>query len=67
MQPIEDIDITTNVRAVLPDMDGTLIDSDAAVERAWVRWALEYGIDPSAVLAVAAGPAMRAPGPRASR
>src|SRR5262245_30344827 len=25
-------------------MDGTLVDSDAAVERAWVRWADEYAV-----------------------
>jgi mannitol-1-/sugar-/sorbitol-6-phosphatase len=31
---------------VLLDMDGTLIDSIAAVERSWVRWCAEYGIDP---------------------
>jgi sugar-phosphatase len=32
--------------AVLLDMDGTLIDSIAAVERSWIRWAEEYGVDP---------------------
>lgn len=31
------------VRAVLFDLDGTLVDSDAAVERAWHRWAEEFG------------------------
>ncbi|WP_199181852.1 HAD-IA family hydrolase [Cryobacterium sp. N21] len=30
--------------AVLFDMDGTLIDSTQAVERAWERWSLELGI-----------------------
>ncbi|MFI5909982.1 HAD family hydrolase [Dactylosporangium sp. NPDC051541] len=30
--------------AVLLDMDGTLVDSDAAVERAWERWAAEAGV-----------------------
>jgi sugar-phosphatase len=43
------------VRAVLLDMDGTLVDSHAAVERAWRRWADEYGVDAGAVLAVAHG------------
>jgi len=43
------------VRAVLLDMDGTLVDSDAAVDRAWRRWAQEYGVDAGAVLAVAHG------------
>src|SRR3954449_13063621 len=31
--------------AVLFDMDGTLVTSDAAVERAWMSWAAEYGVD----------------------
>jgi HAD superfamily hydrolase (TIGR01509 family) len=43
------------VRAVLLDMDGTLVDSDAAVERAWSRWSAEYGADLAAVLRVAQG------------
>ncbi|MCW0212264.1 MAG: HAD-IA family hydrolase [Pseudonocardia sp.] len=33
------------VRAVLFDMDGTLVDSDAAVDRSWRTWAAEYGAD----------------------
>jgi sugar-phosphatase len=33
------------VEAILFDMDGTLVDSDAAVERAWMSWAAEYGVD----------------------
>ncbi|MFI7544189.1 HAD-IA family hydrolase [Actinoplanes sp. NPDC049599] len=45
----------TIVEAVLFDMDGTLVDSDAAVERAWRSWAAEYAVDPDAVLAVAHG------------
>jgi HAD superfamily hydrolase (TIGR01509 family) len=36
-----------DVEAVLLDMDGTLVDSDAAVERAWGRWAAEHGVDAS--------------------
>lgn len=35
--------------AVLFDMDGTLIDSTAAVVRSWVAWALEHGVDPLAL------------------
>src|SRR6476620_2815676 len=35
----------TTVAALLLDMDGTLVDSDAAVERAWMTWAEEYGVD----------------------
>jgi sugar-phosphatase len=48
------VDLTI-IEAVLFDMDGTLVDSDAAVERAWRRWATEYGVAPEAVLAVAHG------------
>jgi HAD superfamily hydrolase (TIGR01509 family) len=45
----------TSVRAVLLDMDGTLVDSDASVERAWTIWSAEHGLDPAAVLAIAHG------------
>ncbi|MGL5909751.1 MAG: HAD-IA family hydrolase [Phycicoccus sp.] len=31
---------------VLLDLDGTLVDSIAVVERSWARWCGEYGIDP---------------------
>jgi len=44
-----------DVQAVLLDMDGTLVDSDAAVERAWVSWCHRYGVDTAAALAVAHG------------
>ncbi|WP_051342539.1 HAD-IA family hydrolase [Pseudonocardia spinosispora] len=43
------------VRAVLLDMDGTLVDSDAAVRRSWRIWAIENGADPTAVLGIAFG------------
>ncbi|MGX9295131.1 HAD-IA family hydrolase [Tsukamurella paurometabola] len=42
-------------RALLLDMDGTLVDSHAVVERCWSRWAREKGLDPAEVLAVAHG------------
>jgi len=42
-------------RALLLDMDGTLVDSHAVVERCWTRWAQEKGLDPAQVLAVAHG------------
>jgi HAD superfamily hydrolase (TIGR01509 family) len=45
----------TDVQAVLLDMDGTLVDSDAAVERAWTTWADENGVDLEHVLAIAPG------------
>ena len=45
----------SGIEAVLLDMDGTLVDSDAAVERAWVTWAGEYGVIPAAALEIAHG------------
>src|SRR5690349_526531 len=36
----------SRVQAVLLDMDGTLVDSDAAVERSWRTWAVEYPVAP---------------------
>lgn len=35
---------TSSVAAVLFDMDGTLVDSDASVRRAWAGWCGEYGV-----------------------
>jgi HAD superfamily hydrolase (TIGR01509 family) len=45
----------TDVQAVLLDMDGTLVGSDAAVERAWRAWAREYGVAEADALAMAHG------------
>ena len=42
-------------RAVLFDLDGVLVDSTAAVERAWSRWAGEHGLNASEILAIAHG------------
>ena len=47
--------LTRRPAAVLLDMDGTLVDSDAAVERAWTSWAAEHGVDTDALLAIAHG------------
>ncbi|WP_328539025.1 HAD-IA family hydrolase [Streptomyces sp. NBC_00344] len=44
-----------NARALLLDMDGTLVNSDAAVERVWSRWALAHGLDPHETLKVVHG------------
>ncbi len=41
--------------AVLFDLDGTLVDSAAAVNRAWTRLSREYGIDLDETLRVHAG------------
>jgi sugar-phosphatase len=43
------------IAAVLFDMDGTLVDSDAAVDRAWTAWAQEYGVDPRYLTSIAPG------------
>jgi len=43
------------VRAVLFDMDGTLVTSDAAVERAWMAWAAEYDVDGPRAFEIAHG------------
>lgn len=42
-------------RAVLLDMDGTLVDSTAVVERLWLAWAEPHGLDPQRVLEVVHG------------
>jgi mannitol-1-/sugar-/sorbitol-6-phosphatase len=42
-------------RGLLLDMDGTLVDSDAVVERVWTEWALAKGVDPAEVLRIAHG------------
>jgi len=47
--------VTNPPAAVLFDMDGTLIESHANVERAWTTWAHSRGLDPAAVLAQAHG------------
>jgi len=47
----------SDIDAVLMDMDGTLVDSDAAVERAWARWASRYGVDAALLVGVHGSPA----------
>ena len=41
--------------ALLFDMDGTLVDSDAAVDRCWAAWCALYGVDQEHVLTTAPG------------
>jgi mannitol-1-/sugar-/sorbitol-6-phosphatase len=42
-------------RALLLDMDGTLVNSDAVVERVWRRWAERHGLDAGEVMKVVHG------------
>jgi mannitol-1-/sugar-/sorbitol-6-phosphatase len=42
-------------RALLLDMDGTLVNSDAVVERCWRRWSELHGLDPDEVMKVVHG------------
>ncbi|MFF7529473.1 HAD-IA family hydrolase [Streptomyces bobili] len=42
-------------RALLLDMDGTLVNSDAVVERVWRRWADRHGLDGDDVMKVVHG------------
>lgn len=46
---------TLTARAVLLDMDGTLVDSTPVVERIWRAWAEQHGIDAVTVLSVIHG------------
>ncbi len=39
--------VTLTADALLFDLDGTLIDSSDSVVRSWLRWAVEFGVDPS--------------------
>ncbi|MFJ3668150.1 HAD-IA family hydrolase [Streptomyces sp. NPDC090106] len=42
-------------RALLLDMDGTLVNSDAVVERCWRRWAERNGLDGDEIMKVVHG------------
>ncbi|MDH6116566.1 sugar-phosphatase [Kitasatospora sp. GAS204A] len=44
-----------SVRALLLDMDGTLVNSDAVVERCWRRWAADHGLDGDHTMSVVHG------------
>ncbi|MFJ8163406.1 HAD-IA family hydrolase [Streptomyces sp. NPDC096136] len=47
--------VVLTARALLLDMDGTLVNSDAVVERCWRAWALSHGLDPQEALKVVHG------------
>jgi len=42
-------------KAILFDLDGVLVDSTAAVERVWRKWALEHHLEPGPVIEHAHG------------
>ncbi|MCY0925803.1 HAD-IA family hydrolase [Streptomyces sp. H27-H1] len=42
-------------KALLLDMDGTIVNSDAVVERCWHDWAVAHGLDPEKALKVVHG------------
>jgi mannitol-1-/sugar-/sorbitol-6-phosphatase len=42
-------------KAILFDIDGTLVDSTPAVERSWHTWAKEYDVDVDALMKVSHG------------
>ncbi|MGW5637612.1 HAD family hydrolase [Streptomyces sp. NPDC003832] len=47
--------VSLTARALLLDMDGTLVDSHAVVERIWRRWADRHGLDGDEVMKVVHG------------
>src|SRR5262249_27183561 len=47
--------VSISCRAVLFDMDGTLVDSTSVVELAWGKWAARTGIPLETVLAFSHG------------
>ncbi|MEU7730291.1 HAD-IA family hydrolase [Streptomyces sp. NPDC040724] len=47
--------VVLTAKALLLDMDGTIVNSDAVVERCWRDWALSHGLDPQEALKVVHG------------
>lgn len=47
--------VVLTTRALLLDMDGTIVNSDAVVERCWREWAVSHGLDPQEALKVVHG------------
>ena len=47
--------IKLSCSAILFDLDGVLAYSAGSVERQWTAWAIQYGLDPARVIAVAHG------------
>ena len=44
-----------NVRGILFDLDGVLVDSTECVERTWRAWAQAHGLDGDAIVQYAHG------------
>ncbi|MCB5164906.1 HAD-IA family hydrolase [Streptomyces bambusae] len=53
--PASTTPVVLSARALLLDMDGTLVNSDAVVERCWRDWAQSHGLDPDAAMKVVHG------------
>lgn len=53
--PVESATSTLTARAVLFDMDGTLVDSTAVVEQVWGEFAARYGLDIAEILRTSHG------------
>ncbi|WP_369169016.1 HAD family hydrolase [Streptomyces sp. R28] len=53
--PVPTTPTVLTARALLLDMDGTLVNSDAVVERIWRRWAERHGLDGDEVMKVVHG------------
>ncbi|MFF3018707.1 HAD-IA family hydrolase [Streptomyces sp. NPDC057939] len=47
--------LVLTAKALLLDMDGTIVNSDAVVERCWREWAVSHGLDPHEALKVVHG------------
>lgn len=47
--------VVLTAKALLLDMDGTIVNSDAVVERCWREWAVSQGLDPQEALKVVHG------------
>ncbi|MFI8340080.1 HAD-IA family hydrolase [Streptomyces sp. NPDC085639] len=47
--------VALTAKALLLDMDGTIVNSDAVVERCWRDWALSHGLDPQEAMKVVHG------------
>ena len=55
MTPTTAAPLVLTARALLLDMDGTLVNSDAVVERIWRQWADRHGLDGGEVMKVVHG------------